>query len=50
MQRFAFFVFELKFEDTQPNSIANTVLNEIHSEFKNKLDKLKNSKLNFFAA
>lgn len=50
MQRFDFFVAKLNFEDTDPNGIANTVLNKIRAEFKDKIYYSQNKKLNFEAA
>ena len=38
MQRFAFFMEKMEFEDTNPNGIANKVLNEIRAEFRKKMD------------
>jgi hypothetical protein len=35
----------LKFEDTNPNGIANKVVNEIRAAFKAKLDEEKSKKI-----
>ena len=50
MKGLAFFVGMLKFKDTNPNGIANKVLNEIRAAFQNELEKKQNAKLNFEGA
>ena len=38
MQRFAFFMEKMEFEDTNPNVLFNKVLNEIRAEFRKKMN------------